>query len=100
VPGRRLPARALDRPRVREARSGEPGGLRRPRGRGMGEAGLAMDGRPPMAGQVVVEERAGDEDEQVDAEGEPARTPVETAARQEEGQELVRGSSGTNRTEE
>jgi len=53
-----------------------------------------------MAGQVVVEERAGDEDEQVDAEGEPARTPVETAARQEEGQELVRGSSGTNRTEE
>ncbi len=52
-----------------------------------------------MAGQVVVKEGASDEDRQVEAEGEPARSPVETTARREEGQEQVRGSSGTNRTE-
>ncbi len=95
----RLPPRALDRARVREARGGEPGGLRGPGRRGMGEAGLAVDGRPPMAGQVVVKKRAGDQDQQVEAKGEPGRTPVETSARREEGQEQVRGSSGTNRTE-
>jgi len=65
----------------------------------MREAGLAMDRRSPVAGQVVVEKGAGDKDQQVEAEGEPGRGTVETTARREEGQEQVRGSSGTNRTE-
>ena len=97
--GGRATARALEGARLREARGGEAKGLRGPGRRGMGEAGLAVDGRPPMAGQVVVKEGARDEDRQVEAEGEPARSPVETTARREEGQEQVRGSSGTNRTE-